>query len=50
MEQKQKQIHLQTTLPKQKKISCKSDLCPIRGSFEVAKNAMQWLGSITSLK
>ena len=31
------------TNKRQKKISCKSDLCPIGASFEVAKNAMTWL-------
>jgi hypothetical protein len=42
MVQKQKHIHTPTN-KRQKKISCKSDLCPIRASFEVAKNAMTWL-------
>ena len=40
----QKQKHRYTlTNKRQKKISCKSDLCPIGASFEVAKNAMTWL-------
>ena len=31
------------TNKRQKKISCKPDLCPIGASFEVAQNAMTWL-------